>query len=867
MQAYLVEHALKNVWGNPEQDGQKAIAAKRITPQNGALNRFQLMNRKVDLPVKGKRYHVFNVGQLNPGLLGFKSNKPDWVTESWLNIADSVEQNAIMVSVYTADGTCIPLYQTYILFSDERALVIAVEENPRLKMDFKTDQVYFRVYSNAYYGTAIADQGNDFMRCRGRTAGQSSDILAMQSEVTALRQLPGYVTCYCNGFLVDELSPVTVQTGDSMEYIYDNSVKSVMTFDIGTLNTFNSELDSRMKFLLHYPGAGDSIDYHDDMDVYVIYPTAANRYKGYYYHRNTRESHRMVTHKDYSVVVDYLNYIVQKLNEDISSEPLNIQDFKIQLIVRRSGTQRPLVYDNSRVFEMYKLTDEKVLQAMVGVNATLPLWRAEALENNAYTELMRVPFAKDITLDMVQRAYGYNSISKIVGDTPQKTTLISGLQTVSLPEALAPNCTGYEYDENGYLLGWHPHVPDRTYQAVDGACRLVEAISGQGTNQPEVIFGTDNIPVPQYDNYRVYMCWFHEGLPNNQWRDVTGTSEYHIENGVLVWDNEQIDQFIMIRTDRKFLAYDIDVPFTNGNLYFTLSEYEDRGLGDGVQHYTLPVPSGDIDLFLNGKALIKGLDYIVKFPMVHVINKKYLEQQAWSTPQRFHVRMTGFCTSDLQFDQIEDFGFVEFGYLSRNNRHDIRDDKVLRITMAGATMHRDDLVFSEEHDGVSVADPTNGSPYQVKDIVVPLKELVNENTYSLRAKSMVIDQQVSNYMTIKKPEPDRGTLTVIPQKYPLVSPFVSRIVDAMLSGEITPIQIQTANTDNQVLALCQPFEGLLEFDPINEDLGFDYGYVAVHPHANTNVIALVLNQYRFLTKVVNLYARDLINLSPFFTVN
>jgi len=868
MEQYLVSHALRNVWGNPSQDRQLVFAAKRITPLNGALNRFTLMNRKVALPIQGKRYHVFQIGQLNPNLIGFASTKPDWVNESWLNLAQSIESNKMMISLYTADGTCIPRFQTYLLFSNERDLVVAVEDNSRVKIDYKTDQVYFRVYSNAYYESQAADQLPDVMKCKGKIALNVNDILAMQLEVTALRQLTGHVFTYCNGFLVDEISPVTVQIGDAMEYVYDYSVKKMVTFDVNSLNIFSSTLDLKTKFLLHYAGTDDNtIDYQDDLDIYILNPNGA-RYKGYYYHRNTPESHRMVTHRDYAIVVDYYTYIAQKLAEDTSTTPVDIMGFKLQVAIRKSGTNnRPLIYDNARIFEMYKLDDEKILQAMMGVNSSLEIWKAQSLEANAYTELMRAPYAENVTLSLVQSAYGYNSMSKIVGDTPQKTTLISGRQTATLPEALIGNCTVYEYDVNGQLLGWHYHSGDVTYQAVDNNTRLIEAISGRGTDAPDVRFGTDNIPVPAVDNYRVYRCWFDNGVPNNQWADVTGSSEYHIENGILIWDNEQIEQFVMVRTDAKFLAYDLDLTCVNGNLFFTFAEKEDRGLGDGVQDYTLPVPLGEIDVFLNGHSLIKGLDYNIVFPTIHVVNKKYLNQPGTDALQHLHVRMTGFCSSDLKFEQIDDYGFVQYGFLSENNRYDIRDDKVLRITMDGKTLHRDALLFSEEHDGVSVADPTNGLPYQVKDIVVPLKQLVNENTYSLRAKSIQIDEDVSDYMTIKDPEADRGDLDIIPEKYPVVSPFVSRVLNALLTDYITKTQIENAVTDNDVIALVSEFEPLLQFDPVNEDLEYDYRFVDVHPHRNTTVINLELYQFRFLNRVVGLYCHGLVNLSPFFTVN
>lgn len=868
MQRYLIDHAIKNVWGNPFQDQQYMLSAKRITPFNGALNSFTLMNRQINLPVKGKRYHVFQVGQLSPTLLGFFSNMPNWVTESWINLASSMEKNKLMVTLYTRDGNIIPRFQSYLLFSNEKSLVYIVEDNPKLKVDLKTEKVYLRVYSNAYFGKNDGDKANDKIVCKGRPIVTNEDILTVQREVAALRSKPGYVTCFANGFIVNDISLLTVKVGDVVEYVYDSSIKRVVTFTIKDLNSFTSERDGKAKFLLHYLGEGDkTIDFEDDIDTFILAPTNFNHYKGYFYHHNTIESLRMVTHRDYSIVADYVYYIANKLAEDVSSTPLDPETFKIQLVIRKSGTNRELIYDNSRIFELYQLSDDKIVQAMLGVNSTLPMWQASNLENNDYTRLMQVPFRKDITMELIQKAYGYNSISKIIADTPQKTRLISGRQTADLPLALAENCTVYEYDKDGYLIGWHPYTGGATYKAADNKTRLIEAIVGQGTDTPEMSFGTNNIKMPVVSSCRVYACFLDNGVPNEDWRDVTGSTEYKIVDGYLVSTNEQLQQFFMIRKDKTFLAYDIPLTCVNGNLFFTLAEYEDRGLGRGKQRYALPVPMGDIDIFLNGRSLIRGIDYTVVKNKVFIVNKKYMNQPGETAPQHVHVRATGFCSKELEWDQEEDVGYIKFGYLSNNNQYDIRDDKVLRITVDGKTFHRDDLVFSENHDGVTVADPKNGLPYQVKDIVVPLKELVGETTYTLRAKSQAIDEAVSKYMTIKNPEPDRGNLNVISTKHRVVSPFVCRILDALRSGEITEAQIAAATNDSAVIMLCQPFEDVLAFDPVNEELNYDYNYVQVEPHHNSTVIDIPLAQYKILAKAVQLYCHGVVQLSPFFTIS
>ena len=863
MRQYLVDHALQNVWCNPEQDNQLIFAAMKITKPNGELNRFKLMNRDVALPTQGKRYHVFQIGQLYPRVIGLLPKRPIWANEAWINFADAINTNKVLLTVYTAEGLCIPNYSVYYMYSNERDLVFAIEVNPTLPVNYDTTQVYLRLYTNAYYKTYRADATLDYMYCKGVSPKTVQDILDIQALVTNYRTKAGHVSCYSDGFLVKDISPLTAKVGGSIEFIYDSSVKRVVTFTVNNLKTFESILDNKYKYLLHHlDGGNDTIDFQDDIDIHVIADTQIGRHKGYYYHRNNIDSHRMVTHRDYSVVVDYFNYTAGKLKEAVNLPTADVRDFKLQVTIRNSGYYRPLIYDNNRIFELYKLSDDKVLQAMTGVTSSLPLWRAENLEASAYTELMRSKY-KDVDMALVQKAYGYNGISKVIGNTPEITTWASSKPFTKIPVALQDNCTVYEYDEKGYLLGYNYHVSGSDYYAANNLTRLVEVISGQGTVKPDVRFGTDNIPLPSYHNYRVYRCMVNNGQVDNNWVDITGTTEYTVVNNILVYGNEQYDQFLMVRTDKTFLAYDIDVTPVNGNFFFSFAEKEDRG--NGKLDYLVPVPLGELDVFMNGKSLIQGLDYIVKFPQIFILNKSHLKHPIDTSVQKVHVRYTGFCSKDLVSDKPDDYGFIEHGYLSNNNRYDIRDDKVLRITVDGSNLHRNSLLFSEEHDGISILDPDNGKPYQIKDIIVPLKQLTDENTYTLRNKSIIIDEAVSGYMTVKLPQSPRGSMQAIVKKYALISPFMTRMINALRDKEITDIQLIAATSDNDILNLCHPFESVLAYDPINDDNEFDFRYIAVHPHPYNAPVNVNLYQYKFLVKVAKLYGRNLIDISSFIT--
>lgn len=860
MFSFLRDHASKNVWCSPEQDNQVILATQRITRPGGELISFPIMTRRIELPTKDRRYHVFQVGQAHPSVLGLLPRFPNWTKASWKKFSDTVEKLPLFCDLYTDSGVHLALHRAYYMYTDDRALIFAIDLTGKSPIDYQRDQIYLRLYTNAFFES---NQGNSLVnktQTNGLTVQRSSDILTIQMQILQHRSRPGQVFCFVNGHLVDEINFFTAKVGDVVEYIYDASVKRVVDLKVDSLKTFTSTLDSSYKYLLHYPKTVEEIiDYLDDIDVYVLKKDGL-KYKGQYLHRNKEDALRMVTHRDYSVPVDTFEHIARSLSSLTSSQPLDLRDFYIRLYIRNSGLKRPLVYDHQRIFELYKLNDSDVLQAMVGVDAVIPEWTAAQLEHSAYTELMRTPYTS-IDIDLIERAYGYNAITKVIGETPTKTRLFNGVQVVELPVGLYEKSTIYEHDASGNLINYYHHTLGTVYTTRNSNTRMIEGVSGLGSDTPSVIYGQDQITLPSIYSYRVYMCYLVDGLPNNDWRDITGSDLYHIDDQTLIWNNLESDQYLMIRTDERFLAYSLELNAVAGTYYFDLTEKVEE------QYQVMTVPMGDLDIWLNGKALIQGLDYTVQFPRVVIFNKAYLKQPAGSSSQRIDIRFTGFCDQNLKMRQPEDYGFIEHGVLSNDSEFDIRDDKVLRITVRGELKHRSDLKFSEDHTGVSVVDALNGAPYQIKDVIVPLRTLTQDETYRLRARSEDLDQRIEDYMTLKYPQPERDAVSAISNRHLLYSPFFSHIVSDLASGQINKSQIERVLDENDILEICAPYEYLLETDPLNENLELDQRYVVIHPTQLNAAVGLDLHSYKFMQRVVALYGKGLIQLSPYLNVS
>jgi hypothetical protein len=501
------------------------------------------------------------------------------------------------------------------------------------------------------------------------------------------------------------------------------------------------------------------------------------------------------------------------------------------------------------------------MKAMLGIDSTVINWRAETLEASAYTEIMRST-ANDITNTMVQNAYGYNAVSKISADTPVVVYDFSGFKAANVPYLLQKGCTCYEYNSAGNLLEWHYHGVGARYMCGNQNTTHVEMIAGKGGDYLNEVYGFTSVPLTRELDYRIYECGKLPGVVDNIFIDVTETTgKYVIESNRIIWTDENPFRYPMIRFNSDFLAYDTTANMNDGQLKLTLNHLQRRN--NVLSNWVMNVPMGELDVFMNGKSLIKDLDYVYKFPEIYIINKSHLIDPV-NQAQNFHIRFTGFCKSDLSLSEVKDVGFIEHALLSNNTKFDLRDDKVLRITVDGLLKTRADFVFSEQHSGVNMLSPLNGRPYQIKDVVVPLRGITTDNTYQLRNASLVTDKAVSDYLTLKIPQPPRPALSAIVNRYEVFSPFSCKLVYDLAADRL--VLEDKIYTTGEILKICKNYEYLLAFDPSQEEQRVNSSYVIIHPHSLSTTISITLNKYRFLDAAVRMYTNNLVTLSPFVQI-
>jgi hypothetical protein len=850
---YLVNNTIKYVWCNPEQDLQSIVEPAKLTPRGGVWNTVDVCWRTHKLPEANKRFHVYQIGQLHPALMGLFPMAGKWIT-----FAEACVRESLIVDIYSDAGIQLPRSECWYMVTADRNLIMAVKDQPKIPFDLKDEKLFIRVYSNAFFNSVRSDSQYDGVVVYGKTVVSTGEILDIQNKFNISKAKPiGHTYAFVNGVKVSTLDLFTVQADDVVEFVYDSSIARVITIPLNSLETFVSTLDNQHKYLVHYPTSDKYTTYfHDDVDFFLTKPYLSTRDQGLFINKNNQNAVRMVTHRDYALSLPHLQGIIHQ-HEGWETAT----DLSLVLHVRRSGYIRNLGFENNRILELYKLGDADIIKAMLGVDSTVNVWKAMNLEASAYANMLRMQL-KNVTRQVVQDALGYNALSVLLGNTPNKTTLSSSRQVADVPFSLYQKATVYEYGDDGKFLGRYQHGLSTTYAAANNTCAMVEMLSGTGTDLLSENYGIKEQVVNPNLDYRFYVCDIEGGVPNNKWKDVTGGPEYVIIDNRLTWLVDITRFYTLVRSDANFLAYGISLKPTDGLLNFTLTHRQKRA--GVISNWLMQVPMGELDIFLNDSPLVEGVDYLVNFPEISIINKEYLINPL-TTAQRIEIRFTGFCNKDFSRDVFTDIGFVDHGYLSNNNKFDIRDDKVLRIVVGGKLVSRDTLVFSEDHSGISVPNPaiTNGKPYAIRDMIIPFGDKTVDNAYALRKLSRVIDKEISDYLTIKVPGPTFTTPNVIPARYQVFSPFCCKVIYDLKAGLIDRDLLTGFYSDDMVRKACKIYEPLLKLDPTQELMKVDDRYVEIHPHNLLTVIDLDAHAYKFLTRVIKIYLKDKVNISHF----
>jgi hypothetical protein len=860
----ILEHAVDKVWCSPNIDNPSILAPARLTNNEGAVNQFFLFNKPYKLPVPGTVTHVYDLGGKFPLLLNLESVQYQWIKLSEINNWENTT-----ITLYDDNGICLPLSNTYYMVTRNRNILLAVVYNAKLPTTFGAP-IYLRTYQNSYFGTpkfqnsVPLNSPANKITMFGGLISSVDDVAAIQTQLNTLTKndpanLIKYV-CYLNGYIVPSINSSNTFPGDTAEVIYDPSIYMTRDFQIANLPTFTSLLDKIGKYLLHYNDSryDNQIDFSGDIDMYLLDNTTNT---GVYFHKNSVMNLRNVTHKDYSVCVPSVAALLR--------DPLgmiNPSTAILRLVIRSGAYSRPLVNEVNQLRELYKLKDDQVQQALLGINSTVQNWRADYLENSAYPFIMGANL-NQINILNTQACFGYDATIKEVAETPLPTLTFNSTNVASVGDAYSDVCDVYEYDINGLLIDRYVKVPGQIYNCANTNCAIAEPFIGSGADVLDEYFNASTVPLnPLYD-YRMYISLNGTEPTAGQWVDITNTLPniyYTIDSkNVLTWNIDPTVYNTYVLSNSKYLYRKIAITFEAGILPFNISRMTNINNPATPNKYVeteVFFPLGVLDVFLNGHQLIENIDYRVIGTSVIIYNKQY----AIDGMNDIRYRNYSLPNTDLSRWPINEKGFVRDGAISVNGIYNIRDSKAIMVTVAGKRV-LSSMVTTEEQNSYTMLSPLNGYPYQIQDAIVPIRKYYNVDTYLFRNDSKTIENNIDNYLSIYKPIVEPTIINPIVDMYHIYSPFISKLISMLASGNLIIPSMLTITGDNDIRTLVAPYMYVYSFDPCNPSNGYDERYVYCSPHQSKTQITITANQYSFLMKVMKLYTPKL-TLSSFVEV-
>jgi len=903
MSDILRNHALTHIWAEPLQDHQHRIKPSRITPRTGAFKEVNVMWEKVPLPnynnATDKRiFHVYQLGQVPPFIFALELTQ-----RVWYRADDLVMEFNTVIDVYADNGAIIPrnhyyLYQNYdgnlllaivndVIYLGDETKTTPYQEVIKARYSLDDHPITIRFYNNglthaeAWLDTAVNPSQilKDFAT-RITSVGTYTAFMVQVNNIRQSYNGQGGGLFFLDGFLISEPNGYRDEySGKQLYFQYDETIKSIQQFEIHDIPGFRSDRDYRKdKYLLLSQSTDKKLEYFDDCDFYVVNKDINGYFKGVRIDVYDESVVRQLTHNAWSLSQDQVIYPSQW--HDFLSD---VTGLTLLVVVRFGGMNRGIEFQNNRIEELYHLSYNEVLQAMSGVNSTMPEWAAPELENSAYMRVMSSQ-EKDITDTLVEDAYGYNAATKAVAKslyvvTDGIVTIDDGLNIawdINDPNGLKTSTkrTFFWYDVNGTLLGYTVNnslaktvvVPVQYSEATK-----LEVIAGDlviGVGDSGVT--SDEATVPDnafgYFGYRNYVCNIVNGAPDEKWIDVTDSifCDYikpPTGSPYIRWNYALLNAANYYPATRFANTVNIHHPYFNPTTFNGVFDYQINRISNASMK-PLQVPPGHVDVFMNGEILVKDLDFYYVNPGSIVVVRKPVVAVG---DVRITIRFYGYANKKTNKPfSPRDQGFIKNGLLSANQKFNPWHDRDIRIVVAGKLKLASEVTFAD------VGSPQgdllyDGKPYAVEDYQSLVEPFTSKKTVDYIADAMEIDKRVSDYLTPRLPEPVISDEYITPYRHQLYSPIMGTFIQMCLRNIINDTAVDLEATDESILRDYGYIANAYgSFDPVV--LGHDPDYVYVHPHPFINTVEVTSKQYAFLEKVNRVFLKGELDLTSSVTI-
>lgn len=838
--SHIVDHVYKTMWQGPGQDIQHVVAPSRMTSRRGVLGTVTLGMKDYTLPTSD-RYSIFIFGDVPHFMVGVEEYIDKWVTVDY-----HCNRSNTFICIYDNKGMVYPCFDAYFLYTRNGQVALALK-NHQHTVNVLDDQIYVKWRSSSYFTDSNNLVSGEGIRVVGKIISSLNDISTLAAKHTEFKDRKGYSWVYKNGRRIERISITNTKLGDYVEIIWDGSVREVLRYKLKDLEVFDSTLDLKSKYLIPNEGYGETVDYNDDLDIFLLEHKNENEYDGVYYHHNQKDTIRNITHRDFSTPTSYVVGIIEaNVRWNLSN------DNRLEILIRHSGWIRPIPNVHSKLYELFRLDHNRRIEAMLGEQALIPEWTAANLESSYYSAVMRKS-REIISTELAENALGYDSISRLTSPAVYKR---NGLSSFKLGKLHHYRSTVYEYNSNGRMIGFYNHATSPDYHPRNELCEYIEVYFGKSGPNMGTVFGKHEQTLDKRNEYRFYISYKLGSGDYGNWVDVTGDStKYNVDsNGNLTWLVNKNSYLTAVRKDCDLLSIEIELDRIDRLLLLSIQTdnvYQDKGDLKGW----LEIPPGEMDIFLNGYHLVENIDYHVNWPEVCIVNTIHRSQTILN---KIVVRARGFCNKDLSRNYPKDVGYVYNREIGRRDKYQVFEGKNTVIHSNGRLV-MESSVFNEDWSRKKMLSGFNGRPFQIRHPITPFKDLTIKSTTELFDEARDLDNRIENYLTDKLGIVDDDLPRDIDNRYVVVSPFMNKLLHDLLNGILSTREFEGDYSNAFLLEKVSRYNYLLPYEPTKQP-GYMPKFMEVHPHPYLRPISVNVYQYRILDRVTKLIFDDLVSL-------
>lgn len=830
----ITRKSIEEVWQRPNQDRIARFSAKPITKDIGAMRYVRSGHNVSHLPDTVNSYVVYDLGQLNPNLYGF-----DRFMNEWVSLEDVSNREEMFIQPLL-NNRRLPLKYGYIFRTEYRTTLVAFRVDKCFGLFESFNELHITFYSNNWYNTPDGNLTTG-LEVKSIEITDPTSLSLAWTSYNAANARQSNTMLFINGLYCKINALGDLKIGDYIDLIEDMSGITYYDIKLTSAPFFLSTLDNKGKYLLMAPDSPDweTVRYKDDLNIIIFNKvegaSTSGIEKGVVYDIYKDSDVRMVTHRDHSIDSVRVKNIVLAQNDDMST--VNVY---ARVFIKNADIGKILPDDGSYIRDMYVFDRADRKKFMVGTHAVIDQWKASVLEASPYCRWLGLPrtMLNEANLENVYSNHGLYNIT----EKPLKEG-----STYKLPPIAFKGGLAIGYDSNFLMVD--TYVIDQTtadigrFNLPDGV-EYIEFIPGRAASNGAEMESTVSTIDPQGEYAEEY--YYRDS--NGKWLQAKNGIHYdhRRSDNSIVWRNQYVSANKLKRNSGRYFMFKDVIGRNDIIKYFDIFS---GGVKPAVSFET-----GAVDVWVNGRRLIRELDYQVKWPEVRVNNVEYLQ----------NLNDVVVIAHGLYKDRAtENLGFIKYGYINYDDRYKLDFNRTVDITIDGRLGIKGELNFSEMRGTATNSLYREGAPYTIRSPMYHIPIITEDKLTESRQDGLDITSSIEDYLSGLDKEELNPIQTTITHKHEIASYVLSQLIDDLNAGNIKIIN--DSFSPSGVASIMARYRNELEIDPGTRN-DWDWEYLLLAAHNLEVSVGVSSIHHSFISKVVELYFNNRCQLNNYLHI-